>query len=101
MLRLTTLPIPNHPGTLFTQPIQRRDVINMIREAVDKAACVSHIGYADTHDDMEQLAKVPIPKGGRYLPKQQPGDRFVTIRREPGESIDRAEFLLTIFRETR
>lgn len=98
MLRLTTLPIPNHPGMLATQRIGIDEVRRLVREA-GESGTVSHVGYDDTHYAIEDLVGLELPSGDRRLPKPEAGDRYITVRkRKPSDRLKDCEFLLTEFR---
>jgi hypothetical protein len=96
MLRLTTLPIPQHPGTLSTVEISYRDAVQSIAATRD---VVSHIGFQDVHEAVERSVGRSIELKGRAMPAPVDGDEYLTIRkRVPGDSLATAKWFLTRYR---
>ncbi len=97
MLRLTTLPMPNHVGVLRTFRISYQDAIRLIREC-DPAIVRSHIGFIDCHQAIERAVGRSLKHEGRHMPKTKDGDVFLTVRKDlPEQSIETATWLRTVF----
>lgn len=95
MLRLTTLPIPNHPGKLITRVIDFASARQMIERASDLK---SHIGFIEVHERIQTLTGKRIPLESRHIPPPANGDVFLTIRKRlPTDPIEKATWLRTEF----
>lgn len=97
MLRLTNLPIPNHPGSLVTNQITYQEAVDLLKKT-DAKHLISHIGFPEVHTAVERLIGRPIDLEGRFLPAPKPGDRFLTIRKKDSkDTLRNCVWLLTVF----
>lgn len=97
MLRLTNLPIPNHPGVLVTRQITYQDAVELIKKT-DAKHIVSHIGFPAVHASVERAIGRPINFEGRYLPTPEDGETYITIRKkDANETLKHCVWLLTQF----
>jgi hypothetical protein len=99
MLRLTNLPIPNHPGSLVTTQITYQEAVEMIKKT-DTKHLTSHIGFPQVHAEVERAIGRPIKFEGRFLPTPVDGESFLTIRKKDAtDSLRNCTWLLTKFEQ--